>query len=75
MDRNTGLVDQFVLQEKPHSQNQEMTDDQLEQAFRQWWAGSYPTPPGTHALATHLGWGRWLLLQQAQQQQQREVVR
>ena len=52
-----------------------MTDNELEVLFRTWWAQSYPTPPGPHAIATHLGWGRWLLQQQAEQQQQREVER
>lgn len=37
------------------------TDDQLTELFRQWWAQSYPTPPGTHALLTHIGWARFLL--------------
>jgi hypothetical protein len=46
-----------------------LTDTELEQMFRAWWAGSYPTPPGTHALMTHLGWARHLLQQQGQQQQ------
>jgi len=41
--------------------NVEMTDTELEKLFREWWKESYPTPPGTHALITHLGWGRYLL--------------
>lgn len=41
--------------------NVEMTDTELEKLFREWWKESYPTPPGTHALITHLGWGRHLL--------------
>lgn len=43
-----------------------MNDTELEAMFRRWWAESYPTPPGTHALITHLGWARFLLQQQAQ---------
>lgn len=39
----------------------QLTDVELEALFREWWAQSYPTPPGTHALLTHLGWGRYLL--------------
>lgn len=33
----------------------------LEALFRQWWALSYPTPPGVHAVNTHVGFGEWLL--------------
>jgi hypothetical protein len=51
-----------------------VTDPQLEQLFRRWWAESYPTPPGPHALITHLGWARHLL-ERVQEQQQREVGR
>jgi hypothetical protein len=49
-------------------------DAELEQMFRQWWADSYPTPPGNHVLMTHLGWGRFLL-EQTGEQQQREQQR
>jgi hypothetical protein len=50
------------------------TDTELEVLFRSWWsAAGYAAPPGTHALMTHLGWARWLLEQQGQQQ--REVER
>ena len=42
-----------------------MTDVELEKLFRSWWSESYPTPPGNHALITHLGWARFLLQQQA----------
>jgi len=38
-----------------------MSDTELEAYFRVWWRGSYPSQPGTHALMTHLGWGRHLL--------------
>lgn len=37
------------------------TDSQLEVLFRTWWQQSYPTPPGPHALMTHIGWARFLL--------------
>lgn len=46
--------------------NKLMNDDQLEVLFRTWWQQSYPTPPGTHALITHIGWARFLLDQQAE---------
>lgn len=49
-----------------------VTDADLEAAFRAWWAESYPTPPGPHALMTHLGWARHLLKQAGQQQQEQE---
>jgi hypothetical protein len=50
------------------------TDTELEAEFRSWWAQSWPTPPGKHALQTHLSWARHLL-QQAGQQQQPEQPR
>lgn len=47
------------------------TDAQLEVLFRTWWGTSYPTPPGNHALMTHLGWARFLIEQlQANPQQE-----
>lgn len=52
-----------------------MNDTQMEQLLRQWWAESYLTPPGTHALMTHLGWGRYLLEHLEQEQQRREQPR
>jgi hypothetical protein len=52
-----------------------MNDNELEVLFRAWWQQSYPTPPGNHALMTHLGWGRYLLEQVQGQQQEREVER
>ena len=45
------------------------TDSELEVLFRTWWQQSYPTPPGTHALLTHIGWARFLLQQTVHQQQ------
>lgn len=47
-----------------------ITDTEMAALFREWWAESYPTPPGTHAQMTHLGWGR-RLLELAEQRQQR----
>lgn len=41
--------------------NTRLTDTELSEMFRQWWMESYPTPPGTHAQITHLGWARHLL--------------
>lgn len=35
----------------------------LEQMFLEWWAQSYPTPPGVHARNTHVGFGAWLVEQ------------
>jgi hypothetical protein len=52
-----------------------MPDHEIEALFREWWKQSYPTPPGQHALATHVGWGRFLLERVQGQQQQREVGR
>jgi hypothetical protein len=49
-----------------------MPDTELESLFRQWWSESYPTPPGTHALMTHLGWARYLLQHTQHEQQQRD---
>ena len=37
------------------------TDTEIEQMFREWWAQSWPTPPGNHALQTHTAWARYLL--------------
>ncbi len=42
-----------------------LTDSQLEVLFRTWWSTSYPTPPGSHALMTHVAFGRFLLEQTA----------
>ena len=43
-----------------------MSDADLEVLFRSWWSASYSAaPPGTHALITHVSWGRFLLEQQA----------
>jgi hypothetical protein len=50
-----------------------MTDNELEVLFRTWWQQSYPTPPGNHALITHISWARWLLQHQGQQQREMEL--
>lgn len=52
--------------------NTNPTDAQLEVLFRTWWGTSYPTPPGNHALMTHLGWARFLLEQLAANPQQEQ---
>lgn len=52
-----------------------ITDTQLDAMFRAWWAQSYPTPPGPHALMTHTAWARHLLEQAGVQQQQPEQSR
>ena len=52
-----------------------MNANEMEVLFRTWWQQSYPTPPGTHALMTHLGWGEFLLNQLQVNQQQREQQR
>ena len=45
------------------------SDAEIEVLFRSWWSASYPgAPPGPHALATHIGWGQWLLQRQREQQ-------
>ena len=50
-----------------------MTDTEIEILFRSWWSASYSAaPPGNHALITHVGFGRWLLEQQAEQRERRD---
>jgi len=49
-----------------------VTDNEMEVLLRTWWSTSYPTPPGPHALMTHIGWGRFLLEQLAEQQQREQ---
>ena len=53
--------------------NVEMTDTELEKLFREWWKESYPTPPGTHALITHLGWGRHLIEKACERSKHRAI--
>ena len=38
-----------------------LSETEIEQMFREWWAQSWPTPPGTHALRTHIAWATHLL--------------
>lgn len=33
---------------------------EMEVIFRTWWGTSYPTPPGNHAVMSHIGWGMFL---------------
>lgn len=37
-----------------------MTESEMEVLFRTWWGTSYPTPPGNHAVMSHMGWGLFL---------------
>lgn len=37
-----------------------MTETEMEVLFRTWWGTSYPTPPGNHAVMSHIGWGLFL---------------
>jgi len=51
-----------------------MNETELTLLFQAWWRQSYPhSPPGQHALATHVGWGQYLLQYVQRQQQQQEV--
>jgi hypothetical protein len=43
-----------------------MTTPSTPETFKQWWAESYPTPPGPHAITTHVAYGEWLLRRQGQ---------
>jgi hypothetical protein len=38
-----------------------MTDDQIVEAYREWWAQSWGTPPNHQAVAIAAAWGRHLL--------------
>jgi hypothetical protein len=38
-----------------------MTDEQIEQSYRLWWAASWGTPPNAQAVATAVAFGRHLL--------------
>jgi hypothetical protein len=48
-----------------------MTDQQLEEKFREWFWEQYLTPPSVHAIRSHMAWARFLL----GEQQQREAGR
>lgn len=53
-----------IVTTSSHSQvtrSARMTDTEMAELFQEWWTSSYPTPPGSHAKMTHLGWGRYLL--------------
>ena len=51
-----------------------MNDLQIEALFREFWlAAGYSAPPGTHALMTHVAWGRFLLERIAAQHETQEV--
>lgn len=53
-----------------------MTESQLEELFREWWKQSFPnSPPGKHALATHIGWAQHILAVVNYEQQQKEQPR
>lgn len=49
-----------------------MTETEMAELFQKWWMESYPTPPGTHAKMTHLGWGRYLMDQVSEYGSRRE---
>lgn len=38
-----------------------MTDEQIEKAYRAWWAESWGSPPNAQAVATAVAFGRHLL--------------
>lgn len=46
-----------------------LTDTEIADLFRAWWAESYQVRPGSHALMTHTAWARQLLEQAGGQQQ------
>lgn len=52
-----------------------MTDTQLTELFKEFWTQSYPMPPGTHALMTHVAWARFLLTHIGHEQQNPEQPR
>lgn len=57
------------------TRNRELSDNEMEVLFRTWWQQSYPTPPGVHAINTHIGWGQFLLQELGINQQQKEQPR
>lgn len=52
-----------------------MNENEIEVLFRTWWQQSYPTPPGPHALMTHIGWAKFLIQHLKINQQLREQQR
>lgn len=37
-----------------------MTPEQMEKAYREWWADSYPCPPNLQAVLSAVAWGQHL---------------
>lgn len=37
-----------------------LTESEMEVLFRTWWGTSYPTPPGTYAVMSHVSWALFL---------------
>ena len=52
-----------------------MNENEIEVLFRTWWQQSYPTPPGPHALMTHIGWAKFLMQHLDVNQQSKEQPR
>lgn len=55
------LADQLGGALSQGEQRSTITDAELQDRFRAWWQQSYPTPPGPHAVMTHVSWARHLL--------------
>lgn len=55
------LADQLDGALSPVEASLGITDAELQDRFRAWWQQSYPTPPGPHAVMTHVSWARHLL--------------
>jgi hypothetical protein len=50
-----------------------MNESELEVLFREWWTQSFPnSPPGKHAISTHIGWAQYLLQHVKSESQQEE---
>ena len=45
----------------------DLTQSEIEVLFRSWWSLSYPTPPGVHAVNTHVGFAAWILAESAKE--------
>jgi hypothetical protein len=45
----------------------DLTQTEIEVLFRSWWSLSYQTPPGVHAINTHVGFAAWLLAESAKE--------
>jgi hypothetical protein len=48
----TGLMQQH---------NERQKGEQLRQAFTEWWVDSYGSPPGSHAVMTHVAFAQHVL--------------